>query len=232
MKILAVDTTCLTASCAVVEDGRIIAELSTQHAKTHSQKLVPMIEAMMGLLEMKLDAIDLFAAAIGPGSFTGLRIGVVTIKGLAYALKRPVVGIPSLDALAYSVRDFDGIICPMIDARNNQVYTALYQSGSKDFKRVGDYMGIHISELADILKAHTSDILFLGDAASLHFDYFKECLNARLIMADPVLYTPRASVTALLAGERAAGGLYVSPFELEPLYLRKSQAERMKEMSS
>jgi len=231
MKILAVDTTCLTASCAVVEDGRIIAELSTQHAKTHSQKLVPMIESMMGLLEMKLDAIDLFAAAIGPGSFTGLRIGVVTIKGLAYALKRPVVGIPSLDALAYSVKDFDGIICPMIDARNDQVYTAMYESGSKDFKRLGDYMGIHKSELAEILKGNTSDVLFLGDAASLHFGYFKEQLHEKLFMADPVLYTPRASATALLAWKKAVDGLYVSPFELEPLYLRKSQAERMKEMS-
>jgi tRNA threonylcarbamoyladenosine biosynthesis protein TsaB len=232
MKILAVDTTCLTASCAVVEDGRIIAELSTQHAKTHSQKLVPMIESMMNLLEMKLDAIDLFAAAIGPGSFTGLRIGVVTIKGLAYALKRPVVGIPSLDALAYSVKDFDGIICPMIDARNDQVYTALYESGSKDFKRLGDYMGIHRSELAEILKGYSSDILFLGDAASQHLDFFKTQLKERLFMADPVLYTPRASATALLAWKKASDGLYVSPFELEPLYLRKSQAERMKEMSS
>ena len=122
MRTLALETATMTASCAVAEYGRGIGELTTSHAKTHSQQLVPMIQSLLGLLGLKAEQIDLYAASIGPGSFTGLRIGIVTVKGMAYAQKKPVCGIPTLDALAYSVNDFNGVICPMMDARNNQVY--------------------------------------------------------------------------------------------------------------
>ncbi|NLW02897.1 MAG: tRNA (adenosine(37)-N6)-threonylcarbamoyltransferase complex dimerization subunit type 1 TsaB [Clostridiaceae bacterium] len=229
MRTLALETATMTASCAVAEDGRVIGELTTSHAKTHSQQLVPMIQSLLGLLGLKAEQIDLYAASIGPGSFTGLRIGIVTVKGMAYAQKKPVCGIPTLDALAYSVNDFNGVICPMMDARNNQVYTAVYRKKDGAFERVSDYHAIHISELAGILADFREEVLILGNGAPLHFAALRDAIKHTVWQADKALFLPRAACTALLAEKQARRGLLSSPFELEPLYLRKSQAERMKE---
>lgn len=228
MKILALETACWTASCAVSENGTILGEITTSNAGTHSQRLVPMIEKLLAVLETNMDSIDLFAASIGPGSFTGLRIGIVTVKGMAYALKKPVCGIPTLDALAWAVNDFEGIICPMMDARNNQVYTALYRKNENEFLRLTDYSGIPIGDLAAMLAEHSEDVLILGDAASIYFSQLKSIHGHRLFCADPALFAPRAACTALLAEKQALQGVLTSAFELEPMYLRKSQAERMK----
>lgn len=229
MRTLALETASLTASVAVVENGWVLGELTTSHAKTHSQQLVPMIQSLMELLDLKADQFDLYAASIGPGSFTGLRIGIVTAKGMAYAQKKPVCGIPTLDALAYSVNDFNGVICPMMDARNNQVYTAVYRKKDGAFERVSDYHAIHISELAGILADFREEVLILGNGAPLHFAALRDAIKHTVWQADKALFLPRAACTALLAEKQARRGLLSSPFELEPLYLRKSQAERMKE---
>ncbi len=228
---LAVDTSCLTATCAAVEDGKVLAELSMQHGKTHSQKLVPMLKAMLDMLNKDFKAIDLYAAAIGPGSFTGLRIGVVTIKGLAYSLQKPVCGIPTLDALAYSMPDFEGLIAPMLDARNNQVFTALYQKKDNKLNKLTEDLGIPIEELIEQFKTDGRDVLVLGDGVPLHLEKIKTALGDKIIEASPALAFPRASATALLAEEAFHKGKAVNAFELEPLYLRKSQAERMKDIS-
>ena len=230
MKILAVETACLTASCAVVEEGRVLAELTCQQAMTHSQKLIPMIEALLTLLDIQTQEIDLFAASIGPGSFTGLRIGIVTVKGMAYALKKPVCGIPTLDALAYSTHDFNGIVCPMLDARNNQVYTALYRKQGEDFDRLTEYMGVQIDVLSSLLAKQNEQIMILGDAAARYYCGLQDSCVHRITMADSALFTPRASCTALLAEKQAKKGVLSNCLELEPLYLRKSQAERMKDL--
>lgn len=232
MKILAVETATLTASCAVVENGRVLGELTTSHAKTHSQQLVPMIQSLLELLDLKANQIDLYAASIGPGSFTGLRIGIVTVKGMAYALKKPVCGIPTLDALAYSVNDFKGVVCPMMDARNNQVYTAIYRKNHGEFRRVSDYFGIHVTELAGRLDAFGEEVLLLGDGAPLHHETMQGLIRQPVFQADKALFLPRAACTALLAEKQAQEGSLSSPYELEPFYLRKSQAERMKELGA
>lgn len=229
MRTLAVETASLTASCAVVEDGRVLGELTTSHAKTHSQQLVPMIESLLNLLDLKASQIDLFAASIGPGSFTGLRIGIVTIKGMAYALKKPVCGVPTLDALAYSVNDFNGVICPMMDARNNQVYTAAYRKNNGEFRRITDYYAIPVTQLADMLADYREKTMILGDGAPLHYLFIQDTVKYPVYQADKALYLPRAACSALLAEAQAQQGTVISPFQLEPLYLRKSQAERMKE---
>ncbi len=229
---LAVDTSCLTATCAVAEDGKVLAELSMQYGKTHSQKLVPMLRAMLDMLNKDFKVIDLFAAAIGPGSFTGLRIGVVTIKGLAYSLNKPVCGIPTLDALAFSMPDFKGTICPMLDARNNQVFTALYRKRDNHIDKITPDLGITIEELIDRMKSCNQDILVLGDATPLHVDKMKAQLGDKIIEAAPTLSFPRASSVALLAEEAFRNNRAMNAFELEPLYLRKSQAERMKDLSA
>jgi tRNA threonylcarbamoyladenosine biosynthesis protein TsaB len=232
MRTLALETASLTASVAVVENGRVLGELTTSHAKTHSQQLVPMIQSLMELLDLKADQFDLYAASIGPGSFTGLRIGIVTAKGMAYAQKKPVCGIPTLDALAYSVNDFNGVICPMMDAKNNQVYTAVYRKNNGDFRRISDYYALPVIELAGILADFREEILILGDGAPLHHSTVKNAVKYPVWQADKALFLPRAACTALLAEKQAQCGTISSPFELEPLYLRKSQAERMRELNA
>lgn len=228
MLTLAVDTSGLTASCAVVEDGKVIAEISTKHGKTHSQKILPMIKTTLSMLDKDMKEVDIFAVSIGPGSFTGLRIGVVTIKGLAYSLKRPACGIPTLDALAYSMPDFKGIISPMLDARNNQVFTAFYRKINGRLEKLDLDSGITIKEWINKAGTYNEDIIVLGDAVDIHLSELKEVLGDKIICPQQAMTYPRASATALLAEEAYHNNKITSAYELEPFYLRKSQAERLK----
>lgn len=228
---LAVDTSTLTASCAVVEDGKVLSELTVQYGKTHSQKVMPMIRDVLAMLDKDYKDVDLFSVTTGPGSFTGLRIGVVTIKSLAYSLNKPVCGIPTLDALAYSMADFKGIITPMLDARNNQVFAALYHKNHHNLDQFSPVMGLPIDELIAQFKNYDEDIMVLGDAVSLHLQKMKAVLGEKIIEAQPSLSFPRAASCALMAEQAFHEHKSVSAFELEPVYFRKSQAERMKELS-
>lgn len=228
MLTLAVDTSGITASCAVIEDGEVKAELSTKHGKTHSQKILPMIKITLSMLDKELREVDLFAASVGPGSFTGLRIGVVTIKGLAYSLKRPVCGIPTLDALAYSMPDFNGIISPMLDARNNQVFTAFYRKMNGSLDKIDNDSGVTISEWINKAGEFKENILVLGDAVDLHLIKLKDTFGDNIVFSQQAMSFPRASATALMAEEAYHNNKMATAFELEPFYLRKSQAERMK----
>ncbi|HHU90161.1 MAG TPA: tRNA (adenosine(37)-N6)-threonylcarbamoyltransferase complex dimerization subunit type 1 TsaB [Clostridiaceae bacterium] len=228
MVTLAVDTSGLTASCAVVQDGKVIAELSTKHGKTHSQKILPMIKTTLSMVNKEMKEVDLFAASIGPGSFTGLRIGVVTIKGLAYSLKRPVCGVPTLDALAYSMPDFNGVISPMLDARNNQVFTAFYHKMNGKLEKLSSDSGIPIKEWINKAMEFNKNIMILGDAAEIHLAELKEVFGAGIICPQLAMTYPRASATALLAEEAYHNNKVTGAYELEPFYLRKSQAERLK----
>lgn len=229
---LAVDTSSLTASCAVVEDGRVISELSMQYGKTHSQKIVPMLRDVLAMLKKSFQDIDLFAAAIGPGSFTGLRIGVVTIKALAYSLKKPVCGISTLDALAYSLPDFKGVLVPMLDARNNQVFSAIFHKKDNHLDKISPDRGISIEELIAQIKDQDEDAMVIGDAVPLHLEKMRAVLGGKIIEAPPALSFPRAASTALLAEQVFRDNKAINAFELEPQYLRKSQAERMKSLSN
>lgn len=228
MLTLAVDTSGLTASCAVVEDGKVIAEVSTKHGKTHSQKILPMIKTTLSMLDREMKDVDLFASSIGPGSFTGLRIGVVTIKGLAYSLKKPAYGVPTLDALAYSMPDFNGIISPMLDARNNQVFTAFYRKLNGRLEKLSPDSGITIKDWIDKAGEFNEDIMVLGDAADLHLPRLKEIFGNRIFCPQLAMTYPRGSAIALLAEEAYHNNNVVTAYELEPFYLRKSQAERLK----
>jgi len=230
MVTLAVDTATLCASGAIAENGKILVELNLQYGKTHSEKIVPMIKTMLDMTGMDAADIDLYAVSVGPGSFTGLRIGVVTVKGFAYAHKKPVCGIMTLDALAYSMPDFKGIISPMLDARNNQVFTALYRKENNCLEKILPETGIHIDEWADKLDSFNEDVLILGDAVPLHFERLKSRLNEKIVRASIDLSYTRAAAVALLAEKAFSNNQYESAFDLKPMYLRKSQAERMKEL--
>ncbi len=233
MLTLALDTALAPASCALVEDGAVLMELTTRNGKNHSARIIPLVEALLSLVDKKPEAVDLFAVSAGPGSFTGLRIGVVTIKGMAYALQKPAIGVNTLDSLAYSVPDFPGLICPMIDARNNQVYTALYRRREQELATVREAVGLPVDQWADTLSSVLSpgeSLLLVGDGAPLHKAYLESLFPDRVFSAEPELFMPRAAAVALLAEQSYRKGKAedFSPFNLEPFYLRPSQAERMK----
>lgn len=226
MKILAVDTSCQVASVAVMDDEKLILEYTLNHRKTHSQKLMPMIEEALKSIELTCKDIELFSASVGPGSFTGLRIGVTTIKAMAYAVGKPVMSVNTLDALAYNLVIPDVLICPIMDARNKQVYTAVYEYIGGEQKRITDYMGIHIDELVELLKEKGKKVYFVGDGVDVHGNSLMERMEDDCCLVPSHLMIQRASTVAYKAWIDFKAGKAESSFEMAPFYLRKSQAER------
>ncbi len=229
MRILAVDTSTNVASAAILEDDIIIGEYNCNRGKTHSQRLMPMVQHLMETTGLTVSDIDAFSASIGPGSFTGLRIGVTTVKAMAFAAEKPVISVHTLDALAYNLPFAENLICPMIDARNNQVFTAIYRFIGSKLERLTDYMGIPVTELADILRSMEGETVFLGDACNMHKDYFVSELGDRVKIAPPGTSLAKASSVAILAGNAYREGKLESCYDMVPFYLRKSQAERERE---
>ena len=223
MKILAFDSTSLTASVAVCEDERLLGEITLNNGNTHSETLLPMAEQLFRMLSITADDIDIFAASSGPGSFTGVRIGVATVKGLAFGRNKPCVGISTLEALAYNLRAYKGIICPVMNARRGQVYTAIFESDGKEIKRLSEDMAIAATELDLKLFALSSDVYLVGDGIEVATSCFEKTV---------VSYTPEESryqsgySVAQVALNEYKNSRYVSDKELVSTYLRLSQAER------
>ncbi|MCK5757652.1 MAG: tRNA (adenosine(37)-N6)-threonylcarbamoyltransferase complex dimerization subunit type 1 TsaB [Clostridiales bacterium] len=222
MIILGVDTSCEQASCALYIEGIIHEIRSEADKRKHSEKLMPMVDGLLKKNGVKPDAIDLFAVSEGPGSFTGLRIGMASIKGMAYALKKNIITIKTPDVLANHFSSDSGIVCPVIDARNNQVYTAVYEWENGFYRAITDYMGVKTEDLLKILLKY-QNINFCGDAAIMHYEFFiKNGLGC--IKPDTAFLYPSADILVKMA---ASGlGDIVNPAEAVPFYLRVSQAER------
>jgi len=231
MIVLALDTSAAAASAAVVKDGLLRGEITIRNGKTHSQKVIPMINQLLGMLDYKPKDLDLLAVANGPGSFTGLRIGVVTIKAMAYALNIPVAEVSTLMALAYTVNETEGLVCPIMDARNRQVYTGLYKISDDSVSVLEEDSGIAIDELMSVLKKYDLPVHFVGDAVPLYRNYITEQgINARF--APDSIFTHRAASVAYLAWLMQKEGKVTDAFRAKANYLRKSQAERMKDLLS
>jgi len=226
VKILAVETSSMTAGVAVMEDSTLLGEYSINHKKTHSTVLMPMIKDVMNKLELSPTDIDVYAASVGPGSFTGLRIGITTVKAVAYAAGKPVVSVPTLDALAYNVPMTCSLVCPIMDARNNQVYTCLYGREGDVQVRLMDYAGIPVAELMEIIKERDSSVVFVGDGVEKYGEFIKEQLKDKCEFAPGSLLLHRASSVAGLGLMKAKKGELENPFDMVPFYLRKPQAER------
>jgi len=226
LKVLAVDTSSNVATAAVIDNTKLLGEYMLNHGKTHSQKLMPMIQGLMQSLDLQPGDIDIYAASSGPGSFTGLRIGITSIKAMAYAAQKPVVSVPALDALAYNIPVTEALICPIMDARNNQVYTAIYKWEKNMQVKLTEYMGVHISELVEIAAGKNQRVVFLGDGLGVHRAFLKTQLEERCEFPQDNLILQRASSVAILAGIKASMGMLESCFDMVPFYLRKSQAER------
>lgn len=232
MNILAIDTCCSAATAAVLTDDRLAAEIVQNNKKTHSQNIMPMIDFMMAQAEMSIGDIDCFAAAVGPGSFTGVRIGVATVKALAHAAGKPCAAVSALHAMAYNVSDFGGIICPIFDARRGQVYNALF--GGRGAERLTPDRAISAEELCDELdervkSAESSpEIIFLGDGLPVFADMFNERFGKRAVFAKRSLRMNLAASVAEIGYEKLLLGDVCGYAELKPMYLRLSQAEREK----
>ena len=230
MILLALDTSGPTATAAVTKDGFLTGEISLRNGKTHSQKVVPMIEALLEMLDLKPSDISLLAVANGPGSFTGLRIGVVTMKALAYALNIPLVEVSTLMALAATLSGQDIVICPIMDARNRQVYTGIYKMTDGNLEVLDEECGITIEALTDRLKELNSTVHFIGDAVPLYQEYIRQ-QGIQACFATDDIFTHRAATVAQLAWSMHNRGVETDAFQAAPNYLRKSQAERMKDMT-
>lgn len=229
MRILALDTSTNVATVAILEDDVIIGEYSCNKGKTHSQRLMPMIQSLLEKVGLSATDMDAFAASIGPGSFTGLRIGVTTVKAMAFAAEKPVISIHTLDALAYNLTMSEALICPIIDARNSQVFTAVFRFINGKLERLTDYLGIHINELVDIIRPMEGEVVLLGDACNMHKDYFTLELGERVSIAPPNIALAKASSVAVLARNAFLEGKLENCYDMVPFYLRKSQAEREKD---
>ena len=225
MLIFGIDTCCMAATAALIDDTRLIAQTIINHNRTHSQKMMPQIETMFSQAELDITDVDCFAAAAGPGSFTGVRIGIATAKAMAQACGKPCAAVSTLHALANNNYLFDGIISPILDARREQVYNALF-TGGRELNRLCDDRALGIDALLEELKAQEKPVLFCGDGTLVFKDIICKELGNRAVFAQRMNNLNLASSVAELGWEAMQRGDTVSCGELVPQYIRLSQAER------
>ena len=231
MRVLAIDSSGLTATVAVVEDTQTVAEYTINYKKTHSQTLLPMIDEVVKMTELDLNTIDAIAVAGGPGSFTGLRIGSATAKGLGFALNKPLIHVPTVDGLAYNVYGCEDIICPIMDARRNQVYTGIYtfskKAGTKEgsnlvepvFQVIKMQMAVSIEELAERLNRYRRPVVFLGDGVPVYENILAEKLTVPYSFAPAYMNRQRAAVVGTLGIQYYKAGKFETAEEHRPDYV-------------
>ena len=225
MKILALETSAKSVSAAVVENGAVLCSAYQNTGLTHSRTLMPLVDGMLRAAELTCANMELIAVSLGPGSFTGLRIGVSAAKGLAWTLELPCCGVSTLLAMAQNLRHMDATVICAMDARRNQVYNALFRAGNGQLHRLCEDRAIGLAELAEELKQDQKPKIVVGDGAKLCYTYLQQQgIDCR--MAPAALVMQNAVGVALAAEELAAEGKTVSVHELVPVYLRLSQAER------
>lgn len=230
MRILGLDSSGLVAGVAIVENDLLLAEYTTDYKKTHSQTLLPMLDELRNMIELDLNTIDAIAIASGPGSFTGLRIGSATAKGLGLALQKPLVEVPTLEGLAWNLWGTDRLVCPLMDARRNQVYTAVYEFVPREegfeMQAVIPQNPMDIGEITEQLNALGRKVIFLGDGVPVYLPVIREKLKVEYSIAPAGKNRQRAAGVAALGAVYYAQGRTVDAASHQPEYLRKSQAER------
>ena len=233
MKILGLDSSGLVAGVAVVEDGRLLAEYTTNYKKTHSQTLLPMLDELKHMIELDLNSIDAIATSAGPGSFTGLRIGAATAKGLGLALDKPLVEVPTLEGLAYNLCGTGRFVCPLMDARRNQVYTGVYEfvPEGQDFAlgSVIEQCAVEITDIIDRINNLGRAVVFLGDGVPVYREAILSGVKVPFGFAPASNNCQRAASVAALGAVYFAQGRIINAAQHQPEYLRKSQAERERE---
>lgn len=225
MKILSLDSSTESATCAVLNDYKLLGEITLNCKKQHSTIIMPTIDILLKNLNTDITSLDGFVVSKGPGSFTGLRIGASVIKGLSQGTGKPFVGVSSLDALAYSLCYTPGIICPILDALRENVYTALYRFVHSKLDIITDYMAISINDLIELVNQYHQPVCFIGDAVPK----FKDILISKVknpSFAPINLNVVKASSLGELGLDLLNSGIEDNIYNFAPFYLRKSQAER------
>lgn len=229
MKLLVLDSSGLVASVALIEDDRLIAEYTTGNKLTHSQTLLPMLDEVTKMTSFNIESIDAIAVAMGPGSFTGLRIGAATAKGLGFALHKPIIPVPTVDGLAYQLFGTAHLICPMMDARRKQVYTGFYRFCGADMEVVKGQCAQSVEDTLAQLKEYKEPVIFLGDGVPVYRKEIEEAMGEDAIFAPAHANRQRAGAVGALAEVYYQKGIWQSADAFAPEYLRKSQAERERE---
>ena len=222
MKILALDSSAIVATVALCEDEALLGELTVNNGNTHSETLLPMVEFLLDRFGLTPDDLDALAVSKGPGSFTGVRIGAATVKGLAFGTSLPCVGVSTLEALAYNLIGYDGLICPVMNARRKQVYTALFRAKDGVLERILPDQAIAIAELDEKLKEFDEPVRLVGDG----YDITEELLTHEILPTPIRLRAQSAYSVAQVAKLLLANGFDGKDTDLAPSYLRLSQAER------
>ena len=228
MKILAIESSSITASCAVSEGADLLGEVSLNHKKTHSEKLMPLIEKLMEELQLNIKDIDVIAISEGPGSYTGLRIGASIAKSLSFAANIPIANIPTMKALAGNIYDADKLIVPIMDAKAGRIYTGIYKWEKCSLTEVREQFPCNIDELIDILNDYNSPIIFNGDGSVNYRNIIEDRLDKEMHFAPGIFNNLRASTLSYLAYNKALRRELSDAFNFKPQYLRLSQAERNK----
>ncbi|SDY13611.1 tRNA (adenosine(37)-N6)-threonylcarbamoyltransferase complex dimerization subunit type 1 TsaB [Lachnobacterium bovis] len=234
MKLLAIDSSGMVASVAVVDEEKVLGEYTINNKKTHSQTLLPMIDEVVKMLELDLEEIDAIAISEGPGSFTGLRIGSATAKGIGLALNKKIVEVPTVEALAWNVWPTDSLICPLMDARRQQAYTGLFQRKNKadsknancDIEVIQKQCVVKIEEMIDQINEIGQEVIFLGDGVKTFKDYIEQNIKVPFMFAPVSMNEQRAASVACLGMKLLKEGKTCSASAHKPNYLRLSQAER------
>ncbi len=223
MKILALETATPAGSIAIVDDAEgLTGEVRVNVRVAHAERLMPSIQWLLEASGLSIKDIDAFALSIGPGSFTGLRIGLSTVKGFSFATGKPVVPVPTIDAFARTMPFCRHIICPMLDARKNEVYAGLYRWVDGQCKKILPETAL---KPGDLLKKINEPVLFLGEGCILYKALISDTLKSNALFAPPSRMSPSASTIAEIAIEKIRHGITTDPVSLAPLYIRKSEAE-------
>ena len=225
MKILGVDSSAKTASVSIVEGGKVLSMLYSNTGFTHSQTLMPMIKSALDITALAPADIDAFAVSVGPGSFTGIRIGIAAIKGIAQPLSKPTIAVSTLEAAAYPLREYDCTAVSVMDARREQVYEAIFDCSENKLLRLSNDSANSINDLFEKIKNIKKPIYLIGDGADICFAALNERISDIKTAPEQIKYQ-RADSVALLALEKYKNGEFLSAENLNPFYLRSSQAEQ------
>ncbi|NLK73979.1 MAG: tRNA (adenosine(37)-N6)-threonylcarbamoyltransferase complex dimerization subunit type 1 TsaB [Clostridiales bacterium] len=226
MKILAIDSSGLVASVAIVTEDTMLAEYTVNFKKTHSQTLLPMLQEIVKMIELDMETVDGIAVSSGPGSFTGLRIGSATAKGLGLALNKPIISVPTVDGLAYNLFGTDKLICPMMDARRNQVYTGLYCFKGNELHKILDQRAVPVDEIIEEINQRGQNVIYLGDGSKVYEDIIRENTKVNFQFAPMHMNRQRAGAIGALGIQYYNKNQMQTAAQHQPIYLRLSQAER------
>ncbi|MCT4592724.1 MAG: tRNA (adenosine(37)-N6)-threonylcarbamoyltransferase complex dimerization subunit type 1 TsaB [Anaeromicrobium sp.] len=229
MKILSIDTSSIVSTVSIMDEHKLMGEEIVNSKLTHSEKLMPAIDRVLKNCDLTIDDIDVIAVALGPGSFTGIRIGIATAKALAHSKGKNIIGISTLDGLALNMPMCHMLVCPILDARRNQVYTAVYKWDRDNLEIIRKHEAIELDSVLEYLMDRPESVVFLGDGVEKYRQVIEEKLKDKAYFAPNSVNMPRASSIGEIALKRASSNDFDNLYGLNPTYLRKSEAERQYE---